>query len=276
MSVALGGASACSSGTTTTAVLPITGVTVRAEAVTRGRGCGPGATEIFKYVVVAFGRNPNNTASYDQFLAGNVYDCFLDAQFAQLPASGGTTDYQLRIYAYNQAAFLAAGDARVRAAAGNPADLPATNPTLSTTCVAQQIQDVQTLAVCQPLAAGASGASGAGTAGTTVPAASVVLSAASFPSADGGVLTCDGQYTTIRYRSGIGTALGAVTESRCNRLTDKGLEPLTITISPAVAPASYVIEVALLRADGTLLGQTTCGADTSPGLTSSAVCKPVQ
>jgi hypothetical protein len=156
--VALAGAASCSSAGTTEIVAPITGIMVRAETVTRGRGCGLGATQVFRYVAVVFGRNPTNTAAFDQFVAGNVYDCFTDAQFVQLPVSGGTTDYQVRVYAYNATAYEAAGDARIRAAATNPSNLPATNPTFSTTCSAQQILDVQTLAVCQPLTAGSAGA----------------------------------------------------------------------------------------------------------------------
>lgn len=157
--VALAGTASCSSAGTTQAVLPVTGITVRAESVTRGRGCGRGAAQIFRYVAVVFGRNPTNTASFDQLVGGNVYDCFTDAQFVQLPVSGGTNDYQVQIYAYSAAAYEAAGDARIRAAAaGNPADLPSTGPTLSTTCSAQQITDVQTVAACEPLAQGASGA----------------------------------------------------------------------------------------------------------------------
>ena len=56
---------------------------------------------------------------------------------------------------------------------------------------------------------------------------------------------------------------------------DGTLQPVTYVIAPAVAPAVYAIDLALVRADDTVLGQTVCRATTSPGLSSSAVCDPV-
>ncbi|MDB4938164.1 MAG: hypothetical protein JWP87_5136 [Labilithrix sp.] len=261
---------ACSGTGTSDTLSPITGVTIRAESLTASRGCGRGTTQIFKYAVVILGRNPSSTGTFDVFIAGNVYDCFSDAQFVSLPASANSFEYDVQVYAYNEAAYQAAGgDAVVKPAAVNPTALPRTNPTLTTTCTAQQIPEVQSLAVCKPFSVGT------GAFGTPAQPATVVLSAGSFARGDGGVVVCDTDYASVRYRSGAGGALGAITEARCSHLTDKGIEPITITVSPADAPASYTIEVALLRADGTALGQTTCGAETSPGITSSAVCQPI-
>ena len=261
---------ACGSSAATATLLPITGITVRAETLTADLGCGPANAQIFKYAVVVFGKNPNGLAVFDTYIASNVYDCFSDGQFVNLPPSGGVTDYMLQIYAYSAASYQAAGgDAAVRAAVLNPLTLPATNPTYTTKCSATEIGDVQALAVCDPLSLGA------GAVGTVAPA-TVTLSARSFPHGDGGTASCDGEYATVRYRATpMGGTAGPITDVRCSHLTANGVEPVTISISPAVAPSHYRIEVALLRDDGSLLGQTTCAADTSPGLSSSAVCQAI-
>ena len=268
LAVLAGVAGACSGTGTSDTVAPITGVVVRAETLTVGRGCGRSATQIFKYAAVVLGKNPSSGA-FDTFLAGNVYDCFSDGQFVELPPSGGSFEYTIAIYAYNETAYRAATDAKVRTAAASPSALPATNPTYSTTCKALQIELVQSLAVCQALAVGAPGT------GATPAAASVVLPTTTFATADGGTVTCENEFVSVRFRSMVGGTTSEVTESRCVTLTPN-LQPFTIVISPAVAPASYVIELALLRGDGTVVGQTTCGAETSPGVPSPAVCKPIQ
>lgn len=250
----------CGSTSASDALTPITGITVRAETLTAGRGCGRGPTQVFKYAVVVFGRNPNDTAKLDTLLTGGIYDCFTDAQFVNVPSSAGSFDYSLQVFAYNEAAFGKAGEANVKAAAQNPTTLPQTNPTLTTTCTAQELDQVQTLAVCE--------APTTGTAGVGLPSqpASIDLSVSSFTTATGGTVVCDASYTMVRYRADANGQPGTTTDVRCNA---------TVSISPAVAPASYSIAVALLRADGTVAGQTTCGADTSPGLTSSAICQPI-
>ena len=250
----------CGSTSASDALTPITGITVRAETLTAGRGCGRAPTQVFKYAVAVFGRNPGDTAKLDAWVAGGVYDCFTDAQFVNVPSSAGSFDYALQIFAYNEAAFGKAGEATVKAAAQNPTTLPQTNPTLTTRCTAQEFDQVQSLAVCQELTAGTGGV------GLPSQPASIDLSVASFTTAMGGAVVCDASYTMVRYRADANGTPGTTTDVRCNA---------TVSISPAAAPASYSIEVALLRADGTVVGQTTCGADTSPGLTSSAICQPI-
>lgn len=262
---------ACGSSDTTATLVPITGITVRAETLTADLGCGPANSQIFKYAVVVFGKNPNGLGVFDTYLASNVYDCFSDGLFVDLPTSGGVTDYSLQIYAYSAPSYQAAGgDATVRAAVLNPTALPATNPTYTTTCTATEIGDVQALALCKPLSLGASAV------GAALPPATVTLGAGSFPHGDSGTASCDGEYATVRYRATpMGGTAGPITDVRCSHLTANGVEPVTIAISPAVAPSRYLIEVALLRSDDSVFGQTTCTADTSPGLSSSAVCQPI-
>jgi len=277
---------ACGSSASTNIITPITGVTVRAETLTSGRGCGTGATQLFKYSVVVFARGA--------YAAGNVYDCFTDGTFVELPTI--TPDlYTLEVFAFNRVAFLAAGGDGINAIfqrlnanhlalavdggdhaaqqASIDADLKllrALRPTYSTTCTGQQLELVQTLAVCKPLQVGAGG----GIKAPTTPA-SVVLSLASFPKADGTTVDCDGQYTSVRTSvQGVPDG-GAPGGTRCSALGDGGIEPVSITINPAEAPASYTIAVTLLRADGSTVGSTTCGAETSPGLASTAVCQPL-
>jgi len=257
----------CGSSTTTESVPPLTGIAVRAETLTAGRGCGRGATQVFKYAVAVRGKFGNP----DQVLASSVYDCFADGSFIDLPAAapGTTSEYDLTVHVYNEAAYRAAGgDAAVRAAVESAAP-PTTNPTWTTTCGAIQIQFVQALAVCQPLAVGAGG--------TTPAPAAVVLATSTFPGGEAGTLTCEVDYVTVRYRYSVaGAAPSAVVETPCVRLGAQGAEPVTISISPAVAPASYAFEVALLRGDGSVAGLATCTGATSPGLTSSAVCQPAR
>lgn len=258
---------ACGSSDATAILVPITGVTVRAESITIGLGCGRGSSQIFKYAVVVFGPNPMALGTFDTPLAGNVYDCFSDGLFVNLPATAGSTDYKLSVYAYNAQAYEEATDAKIRAAlaVANPTTLAGTSPTFTTTCSATEIPDVQSLAVCQPLVAGAGGV------GAPVMPSTLSLSAASFATGDGGTATCDIHYATVRYRAkpSQGTA-GAITDVACGQVPSTG-----IAISPVVAPATYGIEVALLRTDGSVFGQTTCSADTSPGLISSAVCRAI-
>jgi hypothetical protein len=273
-----GPAFGCGSTSGDVIVEPITGVTVLADTVTAGHGCGTGVTQIFKYAVVALGRT--DATKVDTVLGGTVYDCFTDAQFVNLPQSAGSFDYELQIYAYNQAAYLAAigGDDVAfanRVAAGPSPDggepLSATNPTFTTICTGTEIDQVQVLAVCDPLKPGSAGVEGGAAADATVE-----LPTGTFPAPDGGTYVCDNEYASVQYRVDVGSSIGTVAQSRCNVLTGTGVQPFVIAVSPAVAPASYTINVGLLRADGTLLGQTTCGADVSPGQKSFATCKPVE
>lgn len=286
----------CGSSGSADTLPPITGIVVRAETLTAGHGCGTSAQQVFKYLVVAYGANPQDPTRRDELLAASVYDCFADGQFVELPVSAGSSQYALQVYVYNSTAYAAAGGdpivkghaarlgalradvvsseggAGARAAVqAELATLPGTNPTFSTTCDATQFPDVQSLAVCQPLAPGGSGV---GVVASTP--ASVRLETSSFDASDGGKLTCDAQYATVRYRTVTGGFATQPVESRCNVLTSTGLQPFVIMVSPAAAPASYAFDLALLRSDGTALGTTTCRADTSPGVQSIAVCKPVQ
>ena len=289
---AVGAVFACGSSASSDTLIPITGIVVRSETLTTGRGCGTDSTQIFKYVAVVFGLNtadvgkPVAMQRRDEFLAANVNDCYADGLFVNLPLTAGSTDYDVQVYVYTRTAYeMAGGDAILKGIAlrlqydrvnlladgggakertaiqSELAFLHDSRPTWTTTCTASQFDFVQTLAVCKDFSLG-TGAIGAAPAPATVE-----LSAASFPVGDGGTVKCGVDYQTVRYRSSTGNVFSEPTVAPC--------ASLTIRVAPAVAPASYAIDVALIRADDTVLGQTSCGADTSPGRTSTAVCKPL-
>ena len=164
---------ACGTSAGTDTAPPITGITVRAESITVGRGCGTATAQIFKYAVVV-------SAADKKFVAGNVYDCFADGTFVALPEARGAT-FTLDVLAFNQADYVASapgrqvtlgrqvedlignmnrnraaltadgGEGDERAIQADFEQLKASQPTYSTTCTAEQVQLVQALAICKPL-----------------------------------------------------------------------------------------------------------------------------
>lgn len=274
----------CSSTGGSETIVPVTGIMLRAESLTTGRGCGRGATQIFKYAVVVLGRDPAKIPETGELpdptlpIAGSLFDCFADGSFVDLPQAGGSNVYTLHVFAYNEAAYRAAGgDATIRGSATSASDparrdgalsaLLATNPTYTTTCDAHQVDLVQALAVCAPLGVGG---------GATATPAVVQLSLGSIDRTGGMPARCDVDFTTVRSRYRVGSGAPSETsELACSQVVAAERQPATITVSPATAPATYTFELALLRKDGTELGRTTCAADTSPGITSSAICRPL-
>src|SRR6185369_467300 len=93
-------------------VNPITGIVVRAETLTTGRGCGTSPTNVFKYAVVVFGfsgngASPADRASYTTPVTANVFECFTDGAFIELTPVQGISTFRLEVYAYNQPAYAA-------------------------------------------------------------------------------------------------------------------------------------------------------------------------
>ena len=256
---------ACSGTSSTETITPVTGIVVRAESVTAGKGCGRSATQVFKYAVLVGKLDTTSPESFkpENRITENVFDCFADGTFVELTADAdGYGQYAVLVYAFNEAAWRAAGgDAAVLSAAGDPNTfVTKTNRTWSTKCDATQQLLVESVARCNPLS-------------TSKAASSVALALATFASPSG-PLTCDKDYTKVIYRfSTNGGAPTATSETPCSAGTP--VAPVTVQISPAVAPATYEFEVAPLRADGSVLGQTTCKATTSPGVGSSAECAPL-
>ena len=295
LALAILGAIACS-GVTSTTVTPTTGILVRAETLTSGRGCGVGPTNLFKYAVVVFGYEAGNEldpSSYSKRITSNLFDYYTDGTFIDLAASGGNSRYRLEVYAWNEPAYAAARDL-IDSAGTNTTQLrEQTAPTWTTECTATQQREVQALALCAPLAPGLTGVGG--TQGPT----RITLATTSFRLSDGRVATCrtapapdggatpdggtgpdasddggtDGgepldagapvSFTTARVRFRVGHAfVGDPVDVAC---------PTVYSVDVPAEPARYDIDVGLL--DGTTpVGLSSCHATSLTGATSSAVC----
>lgn len=176
------GAGACDSSTST-AIVPTTGIVLRAETLTAGRGCGTGPTQLSKYAVVVFGIDAaavgtaaeGELASYRVPVTSAVFDCYADGVFVSLPSTRGNSTFRLEVYAYNSSDFAAAEalvdriattpDATVLRQDGAPAEQQ-TPPTWTTVCTATQQQEIRALASCSDLAPGLAGIGGAAGATT--------------------------------------------------------------------------------------------------------------
>ena len=150
------GVFACNDSTTTTLV-PTTGILIRAEQLTAGRGCGTGPTEIYKYAVVVFqyggSGDPAQRSNYTLPYTSNVFDCYVDGEFVSLAAVGTNETYRFEVYAYNADAFNATPQI-ISAAGTKTSDLKnLTKPTYTTQCTATQSDQVEQLALCDPLSA---------------------------------------------------------------------------------------------------------------------------
>lgn len=291
------GALACTS-TGNTTVTPITGIVVRAETLTAGRGCGTAATQVYKYAVVVFSADPgavdpNDPASYDQPVVGNVFDCFGDGAFVNLDTSRGSS-FRLEVYAYDKDAFDASASA-IQAAGADVAALRATSPTWTTQCSATQQQEVQALANCAPLTPGLGGVEATAPVATTI-----TLATSTFRLADGRVATCgtgapvppapdggadagDGgdpvdagavgdagtpgepvTFRTVRVRPRVGgTVAGATVDLAC---------PAPYTAGVGDEPTTFTLDVGLIDALGTPLGETACTVTSRRGTTTEASC----
>jgi hypothetical protein len=180
------GAIACSGSSSTTA-LTTTGIVIRAETLTVGRGCGKDPANLFKYAVYVWGYGGagslDDEKSFTQLQTSNLFDCFTDGAFIELKAVNGSTKYRLDVFAYNAPAFGLAKNT-VENAGDNPSLLETTNPTWTTTCTATQQRDVEALAVCRPLTTGLGGL------GKAHPPTSIRLQTGQFRLGDGRVATC--------------------------------------------------------------------------------------
>ncbi len=193
---------AACSGSTSSTLPPTTGILIRAETLTGGKGCGSEPSQIFKYAVVVYGfdgaGDPAQPSSYHAVVTSNVFDCYTDGAFISLPAINDSSTFRLEVFAYNRAAYDAArsvvdtasvvgrartADDRLRLEALS-GELLRTSPTWTTQCSATQQENVQALASCRPLGGGTSGIGG--TAGPT----SIVLDTASFRLPDGRTAAC--------------------------------------------------------------------------------------
>lgn len=268
-SALLSGLLGACSGSSTTVSNPVTpAVLVRADDLTRGLGCGAGATQVWKYaaVLVRPGTSPGEA---DTLVAGGLYDCFADAAFVTPPVPSDAP-LALDVYLFNRAAFegpsFQAQQAAIAAAPSNREALAKASPTWTTRCRATYLPDVVSYASCD--AATATRAADGTTSGATVQ-----IELGSLVSAGtGAALACgtafSGSRATYTVRSSSGTTTGSVPASSC------AVNP-RIVVSPAEAPATYTFALELLDATSKVVGRTTCGASTSANLTATATCAPV-
>lgn len=182
------GTSGCSGTSSSNNTVVVTGITIRAETLTAGRGCGTAPSQVFKYAAVVFGADSNGVLN--QPLVTNTYECFADVTFVNLPTPNGNANYRLDVFLYNaDSANAFPGLAGITTsvpsvAADQLTTLQGSNPTWSTNCTATQLSQVQTLAVCQPVVGGSAGLDGG-----TPPTALITLDTSSFKT-ENGVATC--------------------------------------------------------------------------------------
>jgi len=167
---------ACTTSTVTTVFPPITGIVIRSSSLVAGIGCGTGDDQVYRYAaVVTFAPTEGGTPSTTSFT--NIYDCFVDGVFENLPADNGNLNFDVSIFAYNFKDYGPATSTTPTGAGlspdlacppGNDATgcVPATTPltddqkrdaTWTTVCTATQQSGVPVLAVCPPLVATGAG-----------------------------------------------------------------------------------------------------------------------
>jgi hypothetical protein len=295
VALSLGAVAACS-GTTSDTTPTITGVLIRAETLTAGRGCGVSPSQVYKYAAVVFSDSTTDPSKpeFATPLVASVFDCFADGAFVNLPAAANqSTTYKIELYVYDEADFTPKAGIIGGALGATPNTQQLREnapPTWSTTCYATQVQDVQSLAVCDPIQFGLAGVGVASSA-------SVRLDTASFALEEGGSVTCAlvgdggapdgggsgdagdagadaavtptivGGYGNVRVTPSAGSAQGTATTVRC---------PQPYVLDPALPLQTYSLNVEVFSPDGTaVVGRTTCSATARPGLTAVPTCAPL-
>jgi hypothetical protein len=145
----------CTTSGLAAAYTPITGIQISAADIVAGRGCGRGSGQVYKYAAVVAYADDGGVPG--QLLTSGVFDCFADGIFSNLPLlDGGSSLFEVSIYAYDQASFPKALDCP-QSATPCPGDdasavLPWENAANWTAiCTASQVQGVTTIAACEPL-----------------------------------------------------------------------------------------------------------------------------
>jgi hypothetical protein len=157
----------CPSTATTTGYTPITGIVILSSALVAGYGCGTGPGQIYRYAAIVYFATDGGPQAPP--LATNVFDCFTDGVFENLPVSdSGSQDFIVAIQAYNRGTFppeLACpadgGPCAARDPTARTLLADATRATWASTCTATQQQGIPVLAVCQPLVPQDAGANAA-------------------------------------------------------------------------------------------------------------------
>jgi hypothetical protein len=158
---------ACTTTATVPGYTPITGILIRSSALVEGFGCGTGPHQVFRYVaIVDYMRDGGTAAQASGPSWTNVFDCFADGVFENLPSSSaGSEAFNVLIFAYDKASYEETSlpsnlscppgmTADATFCASSPPVLSATDRALApwvTTCTATQQQGIPVLAVCAPL-----------------------------------------------------------------------------------------------------------------------------
>jgi hypothetical protein len=99
----------CPNGDAGLVYTPITGITVDANTLVAGYGCGMGPAQVYKYAVLVTYENEAGPESYAAY--SGVYDCYTNAIFSNLqPDDAGSLSFSLQVYAFNQASYPTALD----------------------------------------------------------------------------------------------------------------------------------------------------------------------
>jgi hypothetical protein len=283
----------------------VTSLVVLSESITHGLGCGEGASQIYKYAVVVASREeqPRN-------LASGIYDCFADATITNLGTpEGASLDFRVEIYAFNKAAYDAQFEGKTHSTLSGELlaveNVRKLNPTWSTQCVANEQASGRILAVCNSLYLGR-GALDGGASDAGIPAApgSFVIPLDSLVEADGGALGCNDRFASatitartiargtqtegltdfnvtvacsdVRSRDdGDAASMDGATDAHSDSSTSPAHSlPVAYVVSPALAPATYAIELTLRDSLDQPSRAARCVAATSPSVTTRAVCKP--
>jgi hypothetical protein len=249
-------------------------VVVRGSDVSRGLGCGTGATQVLEYAAVAARASAPGASAPEEIVGGGVFDCYADATFLRLPSTLANQALDIDIYLYNQVAvssgaFQAQRDA-LRAGPPSRAALEGAQPTWRSRCRVTYLPDVVTYASCDaPTVASAADASSG--ASVEVKLEGLTRGAEGAGAADAGApFACGTDFAqaraTFTARGTTGETTGALDAALCTQ---------GLLVSAAVAPASYALTVELLGVTGTVVGRTVCRASTSPNVATVAICEPV-
>ncbi|HEX3769359.1 MAG TPA: hypothetical protein VHV30_00775, partial [Polyangiaceae bacterium] len=203
---ALATSGACTDDTTTLPYTPITGIIIRSQALAAGIGCGTstdGKPVIYRYVATLTYLPPDDAAlpaSCQSYSLANVFDCFADGAFENLPDQCGST-YNIDIYAYT---FDGYAQAKLPASITCPPGVDACAPaptslsaaqraaaTWMTTCTGTQMSGSPVEATCQALAL-VGGVGGADAASGDAGASSSDADASESDAADGAPAPGDG------------------------------------------------------------------------------------
>ncbi len=147
----LAGLAACTTGTATTVTsTTVTGIVVRADTISAERGCGARPGQVYRYAAVVA-----RQATPEVALGAEIYDCFADAAFVNLPPDQSERyDFVVRVFAFDEPGY----SSQKAAIEGAPADLAGVLPALGALkslgkadCQVSQVRTVQTVASCEAL-----------------------------------------------------------------------------------------------------------------------------